>query len=71
MADCLSMVVMKARGIQCVLTADHHFQQGGLLPFFCFRRTPPATTCREISEPGVLHIDRRVPGSYRRFLAAT
>lgn len=29
MADCLSMVVMKARGIQCVLTADHHFQQEG------------------------------------------
>lgn len=24
------MVVMKTRGIQCVLTADHHFQQEGL-----------------------------------------
>jgi uncharacterized protein len=29
MPDCLSMVAMKARGIQCVLTADHHFQQEG------------------------------------------
>lgn len=29
--DCLSMVVMEARGITEVLTHDHHFEQGGFV----------------------------------------